>query len=106
MFTFVCRLSDLQEGELMRFDVQERALLVIMFNDGVFVSDSTCTHEEADLSLGIFFDGTVKCPLHGAMFRIQDGGVVSGPDGSSADEIPKLRVYVTKVENGEVFADL
>ncbi len=106
MFAAICALSELEEGELYRFDIAEKALLVIKFNKAIFVTDSICTHEEADLSLGMFADGIVTCPLHRARFRMQDGTVLSGPDGGSAEEISKLKVYPTKIENGVLFADL
>ncbi len=55
-------------------------LLVVRFDGAVFVTDSICTHEEADLSLGMFDSGVVKCPLHGAKFKVNSGEVVSGPE--------------------------
>lgn len=106
MFVPVCAVSELQDGELYRFDVQERALLVVLYQGTVFVTDSICTHEEADLSLGIFSEGIVTCPLHRAMFRVNDGRVVSGPDGSLPDTIRRLGVYPTKIENGQIYADI
>jgi nitrite reductase/ring-hydroxylating ferredoxin subunit len=106
MFKRVCKISDLQEDELYRFDVEETPLLVVKFGGSVFVTNSICTHEEADLSLGMFDSGVVTCPLHRARFQVEDGKVLSGPDGGPADEISKLRVYLTKIEDGEVFADL
>ncbi len=107
MFTPVCKLADLQEeGELYRYDVAEKPLLVLRFRGSIYVANSICTHEEADLSLGMFGDGVVTCPLHGAKFQVIDGKVILGPDGSPASEIPSLKVYPVKVENGEVYIDL
>jgi 3-phenylpropionate/trans-cinnamate dioxygenase ferredoxin component len=99
-------ISELNEGELFRFDVGDKPLLVVMFEGKVFVTDSICTHEEADLSLGMFADGVVTCPLHRAMFRVESGRVVSGPDGSASGSIRQLKVYPVRVENGYVLADL
>jgi nitrite reductase/ring-hydroxylating ferredoxin subunit len=106
MFTAVCKVSDLQEGELYRFDIGELPLLVVRFGGKIFATNSICTHEEADLSLGMFGEGVVTCPLHRAKFRIESGEVLSGPDGGPPSEIPRLKVYVTKIENGELFVDL
>ena len=58
-----------------------QSLLVVQFQGSDFVTDSTCTHEEADLSLGMFSDGVVTCPLHRARFKVESGDVISGPDG-------------------------
>ena len=106
MFTFVCKTSEIAEGELYRFDIKEKALLVTQFESSFFVSDSICTHEEADLSLGMFANGILTCPLHTAKFEVKTGSVLSGPDNSSSDSIPNLKVYNSRVENGELWADI
>jgi 3-phenylpropionate/trans-cinnamate dioxygenase ferredoxin component len=106
MFSEVCKISDLREGELNRFDIGDLALLVAKFDGKVFVTNSICTHEEADLSLGMFNEGVVTCPLHRARFRIDDGEVLSGPDEGLPGEIARLRTYNTKIEDGRVLAEL
>jgi nitrite reductase/ring-hydroxylating ferredoxin subunit len=106
MFTPICKTDELQEDELYRFDVQEKALLIVKFDGSYFVSNSICTHEEADLSLGMFAGGVVTCPLHRAKFDIENGAVLSGPDGTPPDSISKLKMYPTKIENGQLYADL
>jgi 3-phenylpropionate/trans-cinnamate dioxygenase ferredoxin subunit len=106
MFTFICKTSEISEGELFRFDVQEKALLVTIFDGSYFVADSTCTHEEADLSLGMFSSGALTCPLHRAKFDVKTGTVLSGPDGSEPTSILSLKIYPSKVENGELWADI
>ena len=105
MFSEVCKLSDLREGELNRFDIGDLALLIVQFGGKVFVTNSNCTHEEADLSLGMFNEGVVTCPLHRARFRIEDGEVLSGPDEGLPDEIAKLRTYHAKIEDGRVLVE-
>lgn len=106
MFAPICKIDELQEGELYRFDVHDKPLLVVKFEGNFFVTNSICTHEEADLSLGMFGDGIVTCPLHRAKFKIQSGEVVSGPDGTSPESIQKLTVYAIKAENGQLYADI
>jgi 3-phenylpropionate/trans-cinnamate dioxygenase ferredoxin component len=106
MFVPVCKVIDIQEGELLRFDVKNKALLVVKFQGDFYVTDSTCTHEEADLSLGMFSNGVVTCPLHRARFDVENGRVISGPDGSPSSDISKIKVYSTKIEDGEIWADI
>ncbi|MDA4112272.1 MAG: Rieske 2Fe-2S domain-containing protein [Thaumarchaeota archaeon] len=105
MLTFVCKTSEIMEEELYRFDINDKALLVTRFDGRYFVSDSICTHEEADLSLGMFTEGALVCPLHRAKFDLKTGSVLSGPDTTS-EPIPDLKVYVSKVENGELWVDV
>ena len=99
-------MAEINEGELYRFDVNDKPLLVTKFSGNYFVADSICTHEEADLSLGMVSDGTLSCPLHRAQFDIATGTVKRGPDGAAADSIPPLKIYPSKVENAYVWADL
>ncbi len=106
MFTRICKVSEIQEGELYRFDVRDKALLVVRFQGSFFVTDSTCTHEEADLSLGMFSGGVVSCPLHRARFDVETGDVIAGPDGGPPTVISKLKTYSTRIEGGELLADL
>jgi 3-phenylpropionate/trans-cinnamate dioxygenase ferredoxin subunit len=106
VFTKICRTSEIQECELYRFEVGEKTLLVARIDRKFVVTPAVCTHEEADLTLGIFFGKTITCPLHQAKFDLETGTVLSGPDGSPPTSIPALKVYDTKVENGELLADI
>ena len=72
----------------------------------VVVTAGICTHEEADLTLGIFQGRTITCPLHQAKFDLETGTVVRGPEGGSVSSIPALKVYTTRIENGEILADI
>lgn len=106
MFVKICNVSEIQEGELFRYDVSERPLLVTRLGERYFVTDSICTHEEADLSLGTLYDQILTCPLHRARFKIESGEVIAGPDDGEPASIPKLRTYNTRIENDVLFADL
>jgi nitrite reductase/ring-hydroxylating ferredoxin subunit len=103
----VCSVSEIaEEGTLYRFEVENRPVLVTRLSNNLFVANSTCTHEEADLSLGILLDDLLMCPLHQAKFNVKTGRVLSGPNGDDPSTIPSLRTYTTKVENGELFIEL
>ena len=106
MFTRICKISEIQDAELYRYEVGEKTLLVARSGREICGNGAVCTHEEADLTLGIFSGKTITCPLHQAKFSLDSGEVLSGPNGDSPDSIPALKVYSTKVENGESFADL
>jgi nitrite reductase/ring-hydroxylating ferredoxin subunit len=106
MFTRICKISEIQDAELYRYEVGEKTLLVARSEGRFVVTGAVCTHAEADLTLGIFTGKTITCPLHQAKFSLDSGAVLSGPDGHSPDSIPALKVYSTKVENGDLFADL
>ncbi len=106
MFKRVSKASEVEVGVLSRFDVDDHPLLVANLGEKYYVADSFCTHQEADLSLGIITDEVIECPLHHAQFNVINGQVVAGPDETDPSSIKNLRTYQTKVENGELLADL
>ena len=80
--------------------------MVTKFDGSFYVSDSICTHEEADLSLGLFYNGIVTCPLHRAKFEIVTGTVVQGPDGKDPGTINSLHTYAVRIEGADLMADI
>ena len=70
------------------------------------VTQASCSHEEADLTLGILMGKAVTCPLHQAKFDLETGSVLSGPDGEEPNSIKPLAVYQTSVENGDLYAEI
>src|SRR5690349_4397472 len=106
MFTRICTAAEINDGELYRFDVNDKPLLVTKFSGNYFVTDSICTHEEADLSLGMFSGCPLSWPPRRAQFGSATGSIKKGRDAAAADSLPPLRIYPSKVENAEVWAEL
>ncbi|MDG6907445.1 MAG: Rieske 2Fe-2S domain-containing protein [Nitrososphaerota archaeon] len=106
MFIRICAASEVLEGELYRFEVDSKTLLVVRRGVKFVATSATCTHEEADLTLGIFTGKTITCPLHQAKFDLETGSVLKGPNNDSASSISSLKVYDIKVQNGDLFADI
>ncbi|MDG6908219.1 MAG: Rieske 2Fe-2S domain-containing protein [Nitrososphaerota archaeon] len=106
MYAAVCNESELSEGEMTKYEFNNRWILLAKAGSFWYACDSSCTHEEADLSLGILCENTVTCPLHRAKFDLKTGQVLEGPNGDDPTTIPTLRVYKTKVEEGKVLVDL
>lgn len=83
--------------------ISYQGINIAVFNaDGEFYAiGDTCTHAEASLSEGDFFEDirgwVVECPLHGSQFDVTTGEAISLPaTGNSGD-------YATKVEDGVVY---
>ncbi len=89
-----------------KFEVGNVNVLVARAGESFFAAETTCTHEEADLSLGILLGFTLTCPLHQAKFDIRNGEVLDGPNGTDPSSIRALGTYSTKVEGEELFVDL
>ncbi|MDW8092087.1 MAG: Rieske (2Fe-2S) protein [Nitrososphaerota archaeon] len=105
---FVCKLSDLPDSEPVRIDLEDRELLVLKTGRVVYVTDVWCTHQRSDLTLGIIDlnELSLRCALHQARFRISDGAVLEGPQGSSPDSIPRLKTYDLVIEDDSLYLKL
>src|SRR4051794_28875168 len=75
---------------------------IAIFNvDGVFYAiGDTCTHAEASLSEGDFYDDRVECPLHGSPFNVTTGKALGGQATGNSGK------YATRVEDGVVYVNL
>jgi 3-phenylpropionate/trans-cinnamate dioxygenase ferredoxin component len=73
---------DLIVGELQRFNVDGRRILVVNLGEKVVACDDTCSHEDASLSEMGELDiesREVECCRHGARFSLEDGSATSLP---------------------------
>jgi len=96
----VCQLSDIPEREMRCVSLADRNVLVANTDQGVFVADEMCTHEDARLCDGNLSGTLVKCPLHGSRFDLVTGKVLDDP----ADQ--DLLVYPVSMIEGDVFITL
>ena len=96
----VCDLSEIPLKEMRCVALTDRNVLVARTEDGVFVSDEMCTHEDARLCDGNLTGHLVKCPLHGSRFDLTTGAVLDDP----AEE--NLITYPVTIENNTVYIAL
>lgn len=97
----VCGVEDVDPEELVRFDYEGLALIVIRSPEGdYYATDGHCTHEAIHLEEGLVIDHTVECPKHSGMFDYRTGEALAPP------VCVNLHTYATKVEAGDVFVDV
>ena len=96
----VCDLSEIPLKEMRCVALTDRNVLVAHTEDGVFVSDEMCTHEDARLCDGNLTGHLVKCPLRGSRFDLTTGAVLDDP----AEE--NLITYPVTIENNTVYIAL
>ena len=78
-WTAALRDEDLPEGEARLAGIDGVAVLVARHEGAVYALSDRCTHRGGPLHEGEIRDGCVTCPLHGSVFKLEDGGVVQGP---------------------------
>lgn len=93
-------LADLPVDVGHRVEVGEAAVAVFRIGDEVHVIDDRCSHAEASLADGDFFDDEVECPKHGAAFDVRTGKPLTLPATKG------VAVYGVDVRNGEVFIEI
>lgn len=94
-------LQELTDRRPVRVTVGEESVLVVRANDEVFGIWDRCTHQGAELHLGVVkISGsvrTVTCPAHGSMFDLESGKVMRPP---ATKPVP---VYDVKIQDGRVY---
>ena len=96
----VCSVDDIDQGGMHEFQRGERRILIYRLEEGLFATDNVCTHEFALLSVGWLENGTIECPLHGALFDVKTGRVERGPADCA------LRTYPVKTEGARVLCSI
>jgi nitrite reductase/ring-hydroxylating ferredoxin subunit len=99
----LCKLAELGAGTVRQIEVHEASSEpYALFNaEGrLYLTDDTCTHGFASLSLGEIKGHTVYCPLHGGAFDITTGQPCELPC-----TLP-IRCYRVWVEGETVMSDL
>jgi nitrite reductase/ring-hydroxylating ferredoxin subunit len=93
-------LSDIADGEVIGHEIDGENVAVYNIDGKIYATDNICTHAFALLSNGYLDDCTIECPLHAGRFDVRTGKALSGPVTND------LKVYKTKVENGDILIDL
>jgi len=96
----VCQLSDVPDRDMRCVSLSDRNVLVANTEEGVFVADEMCTHEDARLCDGNLSGTKVKCPLHGSRFELTTGKVLDDP--ADVD----LVTYPVTLVDGDIYISL
>lgn len=98
--TKVCRVTDVPPNDMRCVSLNDRNVLVANTDDGIFVADEMCTHEDARLCDGNLSGTRVKCPLHGSRFELTTGKVLDDPAETD------LVIYPVTVVDQEIYISL
>jgi nitrite reductase/ring-hydroxylating ferredoxin subunit len=96
-WTDVAAESELPDGELRCFEVEDVDVLVVRHGGELFALSNTCSHRGGSLHEGEIVEGCVQCPLHSSRFRLRDGSVIQGP-AAYPQPVWETRVRAGRVE--------
>jgi len=77
----------------------ETFVLLSSVHGEIYAMSRSCPHAGAALNYGFLEGSEVMCPLHGAMFDVITGEIVTGP--ASRD----LRWFSVKIEDEDILID-
>lgn len=75
----IAHLSALPDGAYERFEFDDVDVLVIREGDHLYAIEDLCTHDGAELCGGLYVNGEIECPRHGARFCVKTGKALSAP---------------------------
>jgi len=94
----VCASDDIDEEDVIRFDVDGRTFAIYRSADNdFFATDGLCSHERVHLADGLVMDDIIECPKHNGRFNYKTGKAMGAP------VCIDLNTWPVKVENGSVF---
>jgi nitrite reductase/ring-hydroxylating ferredoxin subunit len=95
----VAAAADLPPGAKTAVAVAGEEIALFNVDGTLYAIGDICTHAEASLAEGDFYDEIVECPLHGSAFDVTSGRALGLPAMGNSGK------YAVKVEDGAVFVD-
>ena len=92
-------VPDLPPGSATRVTIAGVDIAVFNVEGAYYAIGDTCTHAEASLSEGDFYDDRVECPLHGSPFDVTSGRALGGQATGNSGK------YATRVVAGVVYVN-
>ncbi|KUO94992.1 Rieske (2Fe-2S) protein [Ferroacidibacillus organovorans] len=96
----VKRLDELEVGSFCKVTVDQKDILLVRLEDGVFATSDICTHALVSLSGGWLEGNIICCPKHGGKFDARTGKAVAFP------AVTGLKTYRTSVVDGQVMLEV
>lgn len=96
----ICGVEELPPGSMKGIEYENRRILVTNCNGRLYALEGTCTHEDADLSMGFLVENRLTCPLHLSMFDIVTGKALNPP----ATE--PLKAFKVKISDSRIYVEI
>ncbi len=98
--TRIGTVKDFPEGKMKDLNLGGRVLLVANDKGSLYAVEGACSHMGFPLSKGKMENRQVTCKMHGAVFDLQTGKVLSNPQARD------LKAYPVVIEGNEVYIDV
>src|ERR1051325_9332872 len=92
--------SDLRDGEMKQFSVDETRILLARVGDRFHAVSATCTHYGGPLAEGVLCGTHVMCPWHHAVFNVVNGDMEEPP------ALDSLASYDVRVDGERVLVSV
>ena len=94
----VCRVDEMEEEDVRRYDEGERTFAIYRCPEGKFYATAGyCTHEKAHLAVGLVDGFEIECPRHFGSFDYRTGMATVAPACIDLD------TYKVEIEDGKVY---
>ena len=78
-FTFLTTTDQVESGKVNCLEIEGQSVVVCMVKEEYFAVENKCSHADQTFDKGRVRGHRLLCPLHGAIFDIRDGSVMSAP---------------------------
>lgn len=93
------KVTDFQEGKLVRIDVDSKSIVLGMINSKLYALDSVCSHEGGPLEDGSLEGYNLICPWHQGIFDIRNAK--ASPETSWVTDLNSYPVIIDE-KSGEI----
>jgi len=80
------------------FRVDGYHLLLLMHENEPYLLDNICPHAGYPMEQGKVIEGKLRCPMHGYLFRLENGDCTFHPEGPCRG----IQVYDVVIKGGDV----
>ena len=95
-FVKVAEVSELGPGDMKRVNVGNDEVLLVNVDGAIHACDDVCTHSYYSLSEGDLSGEEIECALHGALFNVTTGAVITPP------AVVPLRIFQVRIEGDDI----
>lgn len=98
--TAVCKLSEINDGEMKQVQAGDTPVLLARVGGKCYAVGAYCTHYGAPLADGALSGNRIVCPWHHACFNARTGDMEEPP---ALDSLPN---YTVRIEGDDIFVDV